>query len=62
MGRREFVFLADELDQLVVEPTGALGAAAAFEGNVAVAGRRVGVILTGGNVDLSQVSSWLKQA
>jgi threonine dehydratase len=48
--------------KLVVEPTGALGAAAAFEGNVPVAGRRVGVILTGGNVDLSQVSSWLKQA
>jgi threonine dehydratase len=48
--------------KLVVEPTGALGAAAAFEGNVAVAGRRVGVILTGGNVDLSQVATWLKQA
>ena len=48
--------------KLVVEPTGALGAAAVFEGNVPVAGRRVGVILTGGNVDLSQVASWLKQA
>ena len=48
--------------KLVVEPTGALGAAAAFEGNVAVTGRRVGVILTGGNVDLSQVATWLKQA
>ena len=47
--------------KLVVEPTGALGAAAAFEGRVAVAGRRVGVILTGGNVDLSQVSRWLAQ-
>ena len=47
--------------KLVVEPTGALGAAAAFEGNVAVSGRRVGVILTGGNVDLSQVSRWLAE-
>ena len=47
--------------KLVVEPTGALGAAAAFEGKVPVRGRRVGVILTGGNVDLSQVSSWLAQ-
>ena len=47
--------------KLVVEPTGALGAAAAFEGNVPIAGRRVGVILTGGNVDLSQVASWLRR-
>jgi threonine dehydratase len=46
--------------KLVVEPTGALGAAAAFEGTVPVAGRRVGVILTGGNVDLAQVAGWLK--
>ena len=47
--------------KLVVEPTGALGAAAALEGQVPVAGRRVGVILSGGNVDLSQVSGWLAQ-
>ena len=47
--------------KLIVEPTGALGAAAAFEGDVPIAGRRVGVILTGGNVDLSQVSTWLAQ-
>jgi threo-3-hydroxy-L-aspartate ammonia-lyase len=45
--------------KLVVEPTGALGAAAAFDGRIPIAGRRVGVILTGGNVDLSQVSRWL---
>jgi threonine dehydratase len=47
--------------KLVVEPTGALGAAAAFDGSIPIAGRRVGVILTGGNVDLSQVSQWLAQ-
>ena len=47
--------------KLVVEPTGALGAAAAFDGRIPIAGRRVGVILTGGNVDLSQVSQWLAQ-
>lgn len=45
--------------KLVVEPTGALGAAAAFEQKIPIAGRRVGVILTGGNVDLSQVAAWL---
>jgi threonine dehydratase len=47
--------------KLIVEPTGALGAAAAFEGGIPIAGRRVGVILTGGNVDLSQVSRWLAE-
>jgi threonine dehydratase len=45
--------------KLVVEPTGALGAAAVFEGRIPVAGRRVGVILTGGNVDLSHLSQWI---
>lgn len=38
--------------KLVVEPTGALGLAAALSGRVDVAGKRVGVILSGGNVDL----------
>jgi threonine dehydratase len=44
--------------KLLVEPTGALGAAAAFENKVSIAGRRVGIMLTGGNVDLSQVGEW----
>ena len=38
--------------KLVVEPTGVLGAAALFEGRVPVAGQRVGVVLSGGNVEL----------
>jgi len=38
--------------KLVVEPTGVLGLAAACSGKVAVAGKRVGVIVSGGNVDL----------
>jgi threonine dehydratase len=37
--------------KLVVEPTGVLGLAAAMTSRVDVAGRRVGVILSGGNVD-----------
>ena len=45
--------------KLVVEPTGALGAAAALEGTMPIRGARVGVVLSGGNVDLSQVSVWL---
>jgi threonine dehydratase len=37
--------------KIVVEPTGCLGAAAAFGGKVDLKGKRVGVILSGGNVD-----------
>ena len=46
--------------KLVVEPTGALGAAAALEGTTPIRGKRVGVILSGGNVDLTQVGSWVQ--
>ena len=45
--------------KLLVEPTGALGAAAAIEGAFPIRGARVGVILSGGNVDLSAVAGWL---
>ncbi len=38
--------------KLVVEPTGVLGLAAILEGVVPVAKKRVGVIISGGNVDL----------
>jgi threonine dehydratase len=48
--------------KLVVEPTGALGAAAALAGSLPVRGARVGVILSGGNVDLAQVAGWLAMA
>jgi threonine dehydratase len=55
---RAMFYLWERL-KLVVEPTGALGAAAALEGVVPVKGLRVGVILSGGNIDLSQVPVWL---
>jgi threonine dehydratase len=45
--------------KLVVEPTAALGAAAAFERVVPITGKRVGVMLSAGNVDLSQVPRWI---
>jgi len=45
--------------KLVVEPTGALAAAAALEAAVPVAGRRVGVIVSGGNVDLARYGALL---
>ena len=46
--------------KLVIEPTGALAAAAALEGTTPIRGLRVGVILSGGNVDLTQVGSWVQ--
>jgi threo-3-hydroxy-L-aspartate ammonia-lyase len=48
--------------KVVVEPTGALGAAAALYGTStagSVRGKRVGVVLSGGNVDLAQVGGWM---
>ena len=57
---RTMFYLWERL-KLVVEPTGALGAAAALEGTVPVAGTRVGIILSGGNVDFSQVGAWIAQ-
>jgi threonine dehydratase len=38
--------------KMIVEPTGCLGAAAALDNVVDVRGKRVGVILSGGNIDL----------
>ena len=46
-------FFAERM-KLVVEPTGCLGAAALLQGVVAAAGQRVGVIVSGGNVDLAR--------
>jgi threonine dehydratase len=54
---RTMFFLWERL-KLVVEPTGALGAAAVLEGTTSLRGARVGVVLSGGNVDLTQVSEW----
>ncbi|MFM1991039.1 MAG: hypothetical protein RJA99_3996 [Pseudomonadota bacterium] len=54
-------FFAERM-KLVVEPTGALAAAAAFVGAVPVAGRRVGVIVSGGNVDLVRYAGLLSGA
>ncbi len=53
---RSMFYLWERL-KLVVEPTGALGAAALLEG-ADVKGLRVGVILSGGNVDISQIAAW----
>jgi threonine dehydratase len=54
-------FFAERM-KLVVEPTGCLAAAAAFTGAVPVEGRRVGVIISGGNVDLGSYARFLAPA
>ncbi len=43
--------------KLVVEPTGALAAAAVLSGALDVRNRRVGIVLSGGNVDLRSVAT-----
>jgi threonine dehydratase len=46
--------------KLVVEPTGCLGAAALLEGAIDLRGARVGVIVSGGNVDLARYATLLQ--
>ena len=57
---RTLQFFAQRMKQ-VVEPTGCLGAAALLEGVVGLRGARVGVILSGGNVDLPRYAGFLAQ-
>ncbi|MBD1851005.1 threo-3-hydroxy-L-aspartate ammonia-lyase [Leptolyngbya sp. FACHB-711] len=55
---RSMAFLWERL-KIVVEPTGALAAAALLEGIVKAPGSRVGVMISGGNVDLTKIASLL---
>ena len=45
--------------KMVVEPTGCLAAAAVFAGKIEAAGKKVGVLLSGGNVDLPRFAELL---
>ena len=56
------MFYLWERMKTVVEPTGALGAAGLFEKVAVPAGSRVGVIVSGGNVDFADVAQWTKMA
>ena len=51
-------FFAERM-KIVVEPTGALAFAGAQHGNVDIHGARVGILLSGGNVDLSRLARFL---
>ena len=46
--------------KIVVEPTGTLAAAALLENIVIAPNKRIGVIISGGNVDLKQIPTYLK--
>ncbi|MBO0349394.1 threo-3-hydroxy-L-aspartate ammonia-lyase [Phormidium pseudopriestleyi FRX01] len=50
------MFFLWERMKIVVEPTGALAAAALLEGMISLRDRRVGVIISGGNVDVRGIS------
>ncbi len=54
-------FLWERL-KIVVEPTGVLAAAALLEGIVTVPQTKIGVIISGGNVDLAQVGKLFSQS
>ena len=53
-------FFAERM-KIVVEPTGCLAAAAALNGVLRCGGQRVGIIITGGNVDLDRLP-WIQGA
>lgn len=53
-------FYAERM-KLVVEPTGALSLAGAHHGGLSLKGLRVGVIISGGNVDLARYAQLLSQ-
>ena len=54
-------FFAERM-KMVVEPTGCLGAAALLHGVVSAPGQRVGVIVSGGNVDMARYAALLAGA
>jgi threonine dehydratase len=54
-------FFAERM-KLVVEPTGCLGLAGALHGGVPIRGSRVGVIVSGGNIDLDRYARLLTGA
>jgi len=54
---RAMMYLWERM-KIIVEPTGALGAAGLFERGLPVAGKKVGVILSGGNVDFKSVAKY----
>jgi threonine dehydratase len=44
-----------EVMKLIVEPSGAVSYAAVVEGRIAASGANIGIILSGGNLDLNRL-------
>jgi threonine dehydratase len=55
---RSMLYLWERM-KIIVEPTGALAAAALLESKLDARGKRVGVIISGGNVDLKNLAALL---
>jgi threo-3-hydroxy-L-aspartate ammonia-lyase len=55
----KWMFFLWERMKIVVEPTGTLAAAALLEGKIQAKGKRIGVVLSGGNVDVKQMAALL---
>jgi threonine dehydratase len=54
------MFFLWERMKIVVEPTGALAACALLEGQLDTKGKKVGVVISGGNVDLAWAAARLQ--
>jgi threo-3-hydroxy-L-aspartate ammonia-lyase len=59
--KRSMFFLWERM-KIIVEPTGALAFAALFTERVSMKGKRIGVVLSGGNVDLRWAAAQMNQA
>jgi threonine dehydratase len=55
---RTLTFYAERM-KMVVEPTGCLSGAAAMSGKISLAGARVGIIISGGHVDIAALAGFL---
>ena len=55
----KWMFFLWERMKIVVEPTGALAASALLQGKIDAKGRKVGVVISGGNVDLAWAAKQL---
>jgi threonine dehydratase len=56
----QWMFFLWERMKIVVEPTGALAAAALLQGKIDAQGRKVGIVISGGNVDLAWAAARLR--
>ena len=56
---QEMKFFAERM-KMVVEPSGCLGLAGVRYGGINIKGKKVGVIISGGNVDLKRFADFIK--